>query len=336
MPYFRTFPEEFQSKAINRVLKAVKSGDNLQIVGLKGSGKSSIFRAIASHKSILNQSKVFYFDISLLSEISSKEILKMIETGLLTVQNNEHAIFLFDSFENITESRSEVVYKVLHSIYSLNRDFLTIIFSVIRPIELPDILFGKVWMVEPFSGDDLEWFWRGVEKAHEAKIDKKTKELILNVSGGYVAVIKRLMEAAIEGDDVEAIVANPSLNPHLLYQLELMKEGLLGQKNYFEVPIYDTFLRLKEEKNDFIEDIGGKRIKSKLTALEFKVLKKLFQNKNSLVLRDEMVISVWGENAGGIAEHALDQIVYRLGKKLKKSDLKIETIRGRGHVLKVI
>jgi hypothetical protein len=178
------------------------------------------------------------------------------------------------------------------------------------------VYWGKVEYVNPLAKNDFDWFWKGLGG------DDKYKNKILNVSGGHMAIIKRLVELTKDGQDLDCVINNPRINPHLLYQLELMKEGLKGKNNYFEVPIYNTFL-------------SGVETKRELTALENRAFQYLIKNIGMVVERDVLIKSVWDQNASAdIADHALDQIIHRLKLKIVKDGYKLETVRGRGHRLR--
>ena len=79
--------------------------------------------------------------------------------------------------------------------------------------------------------------------------------------------------------------------------------------------------------------IFGKR----LTKNEEKLLKYFLKNKGGILSRADGMGYLWGENAVEISDHAYDQIVLRLRKKLKNAVPKadVETVRGRGHILRI-
>ena len=78
------------------------------------------------------------------------------------------------------------------------------------------------------------------------------------------------------------------------------------------------------------------KLSEKLTLSEFKIFNYLANNKGLICTRDLIISEVWGDNATkDVSDHALDQIISRLRKKIKISgnNVYIETIRGRGHRL---
>jgi DNA-binding response OmpR family regulator len=72
-----------------------------------------------------------------------------------------------------------------------------------------------------------------------------------------------------------------------------------------------------------------------LTPAEFGILEQLLQNAEHLVTREALLEAVWGpESEPG--SNALDVHLGHLRKKLRAQDdvVSIDTVRGRGHVLK--
>ncbi|MFL0194735.1 response regulator transcription factor [Clostridium sp. WILCCON 0269] len=68
----------------------------------------------------------------------------------------------------------------------------------------------------------------------------------------------------------------------------------------------------------------------RLTNKEFELLSYLAENKNSLILREQILTNVWGNNYFG-SNRVVDDTVRRLRKKVDK--LTIETIYGYGYKL---
>ena len=82
--------------------------------------------------------------------------------------------------------------------------------------------------------------------------------------------------------------------------------------------------------------IGDKELLPALSVPQYKLLVLLYRSENSVVTREFIVNSVWGENESiGVSEQALDALVRRLRERLKKDDPThdyIKTIRGVGFI----
>lgn len=114
------------------------------------------------------------------------------------------------------------------------------------------------------------------------------------------------------------------------------------------IPLFEEFINSQIEKltstasekieyDEISKEIkqGEKIISNSLTSSEFRLLKFLVQNPEKILERDEIVDAVWKDlsSTAGVTEQALDQLVFRLRKKIEEnpnSPTHIETIKGRG------
>jgi DNA-binding response OmpR family regulator len=99
---------------------------------------------------------------------------------------------------------------------------------------------------------------------------------------------------------------------------------------------------ISEKQDKIIFDEAAKEIRigeiilsEGLTSSEFKLLKFFILNPEKIVERDEIISSVWGDlsSTAGVTEQALDQLIFRLRKKIEKdisSPTHIQTVKGRG------
>jgi DNA-binding winged helix-turn-helix (wHTH) protein len=81
--------------------------------------------------------------------------------------------------------------------------------------------------------------------------------------------------------------------------------------------------------------IGHVIISDNLTSSEFKLLKFLISQKEKVLEKEEIINSVWGEQKTtlGVTDQALDQLIFRLRKKLENNPNEpkhILTVKGRG------
>jgi DNA-binding winged helix-turn-helix (wHTH) protein len=80
---------------------------------------------------------------------------------------------------------------------------------------------------------------------------------------------------------------------------------------------------------------GELLISDKLTSSEFKLLQYFILNPEKVLNREEVINSVWKsmQSTAGVTDQALDQLIFRLRKKIENDPNKpthIETIKGRG------
>jgi len=95
-------------------------------------------------------------------------------------------------------------------------------------------------------------------------------------------------------------------------------------------------LRFDSDKNDIFK--GEESLTEKLSPSEFKLLKFLIENAERVCEKDEIINAVWKDekNQLGVTDQALDQIIYRLRKKIEEdpnNPTLIQTIKGRGYKL---
>ena len=70
-----------------------------------------------------------------------------------------------------------------------------------------------------------------------------------------------------------------------------------------------------------------------MTPTEFKILKYLLENKNTIVTRDNIISSLWDVNNKYIDEHTLTVNMNRLRKKIENQNHKyIKTVYGLGYI----
>lgn len=197
------------------------------------------------------------------------------------------------------------------------------------------------------------------------KLDQKTIQDVLRITAGHSRLTRLcLQEPRIYdlGFKIDDLLSNDkikkalfdiwnSLTPEeyaFLKSLQgetpkhLINVGLLVNKK-ISIPLFAEFVKQVEPKKEkFFYDTQTKEIKkgntifsNSLTALEFKLFKTLLEHEGQIIPRDEMVSSVWSDlkSTEGITDQAIDQLTFRLRKKIEKDPSHpkfIQTIKGRG------
>jgi len=102
------------------------------------------------------------------------------------------------------------------------------------------------------------------------------------------------------------------------------------------------YVNVEKQEADEIANISGYSINSKqrtvflgnieiqLTNKEFELLNYFVDNKNNLVSREQILVSVWGDDYFG-SDRVVDDTIRRLRKKME--DLNLETVYGYGYKL---
>jgi len=80
--------------------------------------------------------------------------------------------------------------------------------------------------------------------------------------------------------------------------------------------------------------IGDSEVLPPLSAPQFRLLQLLYDQQNKVVSRQDLVVTVWGdEESAGVSEQALDALVRRVRERLSSFDPEhnyIVTVRGHG------
>lgn len=124
-----------------------------------------------------------------------------------------------------------------------------------------------------------------------------------------------------------------------------LEDIFLVQENKITIPLFETFITERiatqpaqeivfDEVTNSIKR-GNDLLSDMLTASEFRLLKQLLIHKGTVVERQQIVDTVWGELAStqGVTEQAIDQLIFRLRKKIEDDPAQpkhIQTIKGRG------
>ncbi len=103
-----------------------------------------------------------------------------------------------------------------------------------------------------------------------------------------------------------------------------------GQEALWERPLY---FDIKARQVWVVGDAAPK-----LTPLEFKLLRLLYERAGEVVIKDELVQAGWPEAHGGVSDEALTAAISRLRKKIEpdpKNPRFLENVHNQGYVLKL-
>ncbi|MBI4097927.1 MAG: winged helix-turn-helix domain-containing protein [Candidatus Levybacteria bacterium] len=211
-----------------------------------------------------------------------------------------------------------------------------------------------------------------LKKTTGKKIDEKVLEEVLKLTGGLgklwlvslesclnsnvtIEQLNNLAGFLMDQNRVRAVLLEiwKSLSPYEQSLIEqkkahesshLVAVGLV-KNNKFSVPLLESFAKSQgplETREKILYDPATNEIKKGdlvlsegLTSSEFKLLKFLVQNEGKILDRDSVVNAVWADlsSTAGVSEQALDQLIFRLRKKIEEnpnSPTHIQTIKGRG------
>jgi len=113
----------------------------------------------------------------------------------------------------------------------------------------------------------------------------------------------------------------------------LQNVGLI-KNNKITIPLFAQFVKQFSKASTHIT-FDPNTLSDSLTSSEFKLLKFLFQNNNRIIEREEVINAVWVDTKSnaGVTDQALDQLIFRLRKKIEDDPNKpahLQTVKGRG------
>lgn len=275
-----------------------------------------------------------------------------------------------DFFSNLRVLRNRAKYK-FSVVFSLNRPLEEILEATLFS-DFYEFVAGKVIYLSLLDKVGVDFRISYLEKIVGKKLNKKLFEEILDVTGGHSNLVrlsaetlltsaqkyknklllkKFLLEQKPIRSSLFGIWNNLSPSEQSLFlesgKLEdkyLESVGLI-RNGFCSIPIFSDYVkervsveRQNEELkiNDAGEILKGETVFSdRLTSLEFKLLKFLIEGKDRVLEKEEIINAVWKEakTTMGVTDQALDQLVFRLRKKIEEdpNDPKhILTVKGRG------
>lgn len=183
-------------------------------------------------------------------------------------------------------------------------------------------------------------------------------ETVLSLDGKMPSIKEQLIEHLLSQRPIRSSLfaiwnsLNPSeqqffidnnQEPIFLEKIDLCYDGKATIplfEEFIKHDIFPSFGKNKDEKIIYDQNtteikIGDIIISDQLTASEFKLLRYLIINKEKVVGKEEIINAVWAEKTTtlGVTDQALDQLIFRLRKKIENNPNKpdhILTVKGRG------
>lgn len=271
-------------------------------------------------------------------------------------------------FINLKILRNRAKYK-FSCIFALSRP-IDVLIDLSTIAEFYEFLVGNTVFMKLTHPTQSDFRLDYIEKVIGKK-DEKAKKEIMQLTGGHGKLAKIAYEAVLSEkespQDIEKYLLGLRQMKGALYEIwsyltpqeqKLIKHldqnkdtqdldflrhvGLLTDHT-IAIPLFKTFMEaLKEEKetvlyNPETNEIwkGEVNISDQLTPSEFRLFKHLLLNRDKVVEKEEIINAVWKDTQTqeGVTDQALDQIVYRLRKKIEtdpNDPQYITTIKGKG------
>lgn len=208
-----------------------------------------------------------------------------------------------------------------------------------------------------------------IEKITGKEAGLKIKQEIDRLTGGHGKLAKLAYEACLAekntAKDIEKLLLSKKQIKGALFEIwnyllpeerldlkekqtnEFLEKVGLSKNGKITIPLFasylSTFTLSAGEKQKLTYDPvrneikkGQESLTEKLTPSEFRLLRFLMINTDRVCEKNEIIENVWKEDKtqAGVTDQALDQIIYRLRKKIEddpESPTHIQTIKGRGY-----
>ncbi len=275
-----------------------------------------------------------------------------------------------DFFANLRILRNRAKYK-FSVIFSLNRPLEETLEATLMS-DFYEFVAGKIVYLSLFDKPGVDFRISYLEKITGKKIEKNLLDDIFELTAGHSNLIKSCVENILslnqkfenklelrhfllEQKAVRSALfgiwnhLTPSeqvaLSQNNLEDLEHLKNVGLIKDGVITISLFSDYVKEKSsllnqnqkiQINEMGEIVKGDiNFSDRLTALEFKLLKFLLENKDRVIEKEEIINTVWGDQKTvlGVTDQALDQLIFRLRKKIEDNPNQpqyIQTIKGRG------
>lgn len=237
---------------------------------------------------------------------------------------------------------------------------------------------GNIVYLSIADKDLTEFRLAYIEKITGKHLSDKTVAQIMQLSGGHGKLTKLSVEALLGHeklpDDIQAFLLSqktiqralteiwlsllPAEQTELLdgeyrdeqIRMHLEKIGLVSD-NKVTIPLLGTYIHrefmnkqqhnvLSYDKNTNTITKGTMVLSDQLTSSEFRLLRYLLQQQNTIVERENIIHVVWDDvkSTAGITDQAVDQLIFRLRRKIEDDPnhpKHLLTVKGRGFKLEV-
>lgn len=268
-------------------------------------------------------------------------------------------------FSDLKILRNRAKYR-FSCVFALNRELSDLIEPTVFA-EFYEFLAGNVVFLKLRDEPGLSFRLAYLEKAVGKKIDKTKSEEITRLTAGHGKLTRLSYEAILSetskiSDLIKLLLSKKTIQGALFEIWNSLtaeeRQGIKrGDRNEFlekvglitndkiKIPLFESFittltpltaqkLNYDPIRNEILK--GDQNLTELLSPQEFRLLQFLLQNPGRVCEKDEIISNVWRDTKTreGVTDQALDQIIYRLRKKIEEDPnipRFIQTIKGRGY-----
>jgi len=316
----------YRQELTKKISHLCKTGEGFRVPAESGMGKSKYFRYITTSKTIKAQYfsnvTLYYLDLNRVYTNTTEQLIKCIckilgcknSTGEgiekkinLDLSKSDKVYIILDQAENLNEFDKQAV-RFLRSLRDTNKGKLAFVLSYeketglnktnlnylleISPIE---VSFG------PLKKEESIVTTINLAKNLNMQITDTEVEQVVTVVKGYPRIIRQILTQKLSGISI--------------------KDAILS----IQKPVESQRSVLNKEGNSI------DTIEKNMTKNEQIVLKEMLKSNGAVVKRDELAVLLSPESqGGGVSNEAIDQIVSRIRKALKKLKLPYSVVTARG------
>lgn len=355
MSDWQSYPASYRQAEVSTILKAIRAGESVNLIGLSGAGKSNLLGFLARARPLPGERDdiAFYFlDCNALQAFDTQRLLKQMcilfggdagdsaesnfslvnkRIGSLLGSGDKKICLLLDRYELIEETDPYPASNNLRALRDAYKYRLTYLFATRRPLdpesELAELFYANSIWLGPMSQSDAFWNVERYTKRQGEVWSESVTENLIKMSWGYPSLLRGLCEAYAQVKSLDS--DQLSKHPAVQYRIKefwtdqpseeyLAKSGLAGQ------PL------LVSGRSPQVET-------EHLTAKEHALLLYLQNHPEEVCEKDDLIKAVWPEDEvfeTGIRDDSLAQLIRRLRIKIEPDPSKprfIQTIPGRGY-----
>jgi DNA-binding winged helix-turn-helix (wHTH) protein len=369
MDIWSAYPADYRLQEVQSILKAVRAGECVSIVGLSGAGKSNLLGFIAHYPGLSNSAPTFILaDLNRLPDSEPAAVFRLLSQLIKADQTagDEYSaleaslerrlrydsiicILLdrFDALHRLSAQSSATHIAAVHSVYanlrSLRDSFkyrLTFVTATRSPLdsstELAELFFANTLWLGPLDSSDARWSVAQFAKRKGLGWSPVEIDRLVEISWGYPSLLRAVCEAHAAGTPLQIEALSHS---------EVVRERVA--EFWEDHPDHEALSRSRLEGQPLLlqgkleETIGAGIDTADLSAKEYLLLEYFQAHANQVCEKDELIHAVWPEDKifeRGIRDDSLAQLVHRLRVKIEKdvsTPHHIQTIPGRGYLFKI-
>ena len=345
MSVWDSYPETYRQNEVRQILRAVRGGECVSVVGLSGAGKSNLMYFLANRAAW--DGKFILVDGNRMVRPSVEELFEVlcrsaeVEPGSdpwgaleKSIESAETPVcFLLDRFDALPAADLPDAARLLRALRDPFKYKLTYVIATRRPLdaqtELAELFFGNTLFLGPLEAPDVHWNIQRFAARMDMDWDDQEELAMRNLSGGYPALLKAVCEARADGCrlTLRALRKHPAVRRRLAeFWQDDPPQALLQQSQLENIPLLSRG--------------ATSAAQSKFSPKETRLLEALQARPGQTCRKDDLIRAVWPEDAiyeEGVRDASLAQLVTRLRKKLADDSslgYQIHNVQGRGYSLK--